>query len=1137
MLRVGGKLIVNSSWVLGLAVFFGGMPITLAAQSFYGSIVGKVTDPSGAVITGAHVMATSLGTAEKREAETDAAGTYRFVSLVPADYRLEVELGGFKRFVREPITVRVEGETRIDVVMTVGAATETVEVSTETPLLQTESGEVSDVVEGKQVQEMPLNGRNTMNLIALTPGVVAGAPSGASALNMGTHTSNGVWADYSIAGGFTGGNAMYLDGASVNLLGGNSIAFIPTQDAVQEFRIVSSGASPEFGRFGGGVINMTTKSGINQFHGTVYEYFRNNIFNANNFFSIQRSQPRPKWNQNQFGLTLGNPIVTNKVFSFFSWEGFRLLLGVPGQTNVPTQAIRNGTLTEPVGVTLHDPLQAQIGRTGCVTGSAVTGQWQINPSCFDATSSVMLNDWPLPNQPNNPASNFISTPVTGNSANQYTERVDFNLSEKQRLFARYTYWGQVDVPYNQLGNFTKNAFSHNRSHQGVIGDTYTINANSIVDLRLAYVRQFTDNQPFTLNSDLSSLGSAWAALQKQMYPVYMPGPHVLGAAGLYPFFGMEVYSQAYYNGYDLAGGLTLIKRNHNIKFGGEGRLSDAEGTPTTLNGGGNFTFLSLPFLSGDAFADFLLGVPASAAITKLSPSSTYNYYQGYYAADTWQAGPKLTLNLGLRWELPGVLAERNDKATVLLPNMTDPAANVKGALALVRSSLYPSRYIQGGRLNLFSPRLGFAYRLTETTSLRGSYSLTYYPPDLDAGVLASGSQVNSANTNWNNSPAAPFLTISNPFPSARFPNGLNSPTGRSVADLTPSLLGQTLVGPVPGQPYPWTHQWNVNIGHQFPQNWLLEAGYVGSSSQNLPTIIGLDELPSQYWSQAGAVQSNRPYGTSFTNVQNNNAHVGVSNYNSLQTKVQKRFGAGGVISGNYTYSKSLADVESPAAQGNLASAAPNTGSYIGYGPQDYANLRATEYSLSSFDVRHRAVISYVLDLPFGEGKRFARLNGVAGKLVSGWAVNGITNFQSGFPLSINQASSGNVLTSSFGAGTLRPNYVAGCSSVISGSAKNRLNEWFNTSCYTKVGSYSLGNEPRVDPKVRTDGVDNWDLSLLKTTKIRETANMQFRAEFFNTFNHPQFAAPGNAIDGANFGVVTAQFNNPRLVQFSLRINY
>ena len=1154
------SMAIAAIWLVLICV---GFVLPGGAQTFYGSLVGTVTDSSGAVVPGAQVVATNIGTNEKHDMTTDSSGLYRFVDLVPADYKLDIEAKGFKHFVQMPISVAVGTATRIDVGLQVGAATETVSVTAATPLLETESGEVGETVEGERVQQMPLNGRNTMNLLTLTPGVIAGAPNGASALNAGTHTNQSQWSDYSIGGGLAGGNVMYVDGVTLNMLGGNSIAFIPTQDAVQEFRVMSSGVSPEYGRFSGGVVNMATKTGSNAWHGSVYEYFRNNVLNANNFFNIRTGQPRPQWNQNQFGATLGNPIVKDKLFSFFSWEGFHLIFGVPGTTWVPTTGMLQGKFYHPFAAktpyAIVDPLAKQLNRTGCVTtGTDSGGQYyQISSSCYDPTAQAMLNlhYWPTANTDNvvYPITpNWVTTPATGNTANQYAERVDYHLSDKQRLFARYTYWGQVDVPYNQLENFTENSFSHNRSTQAVVGDTYSLNSTMVLDARLGYDRLFTDNQPYTLGKDLSVLGGAWPTLQTQLNPKYLPGPHInstneLGGA-IYPLNGMQPYSHATLNDYDLSLSLTKLIGHHSLKFGGELRLSDYNGVPNTLNGGGNFAFTDQTWLSGDSWADFLFGVPYTATVTKLNPSSSFNWYQGYYAYDVWQAGRKLTVNFGARWELPGSIGEKKNRIAVLLPTATDPTTGVYGTEALVNTSLYPSRWISPVRLDLFAPRLGFAYRITDSDVIRGGYGITYLPPDLAGSLLATSAQVNAANTSWTNlasgasinagTPyAGQFILLNNPFPNTVYPNGINNPLGRSaLTTWTQQLLKTGITGPVPNQPYPFQQQWDLNVGHQFQHDTLVEIGYIGASSSNLPTSVNVDQLASQYWTTALATSANTPYGTNYTSVTESNAGVGIANYDAGTIKLEKRFTSGGVISANYTYAKSLADVEAGGGSGgNNQSATPNTGSGIGYGAQNSGNLRNGEYSLASFDVRDRFVASYVLPLPFGQGKRFAHFNGVAGAAVSGWTFNGITTVQNGFPLSIAQSTKGLTLAS-FGYAP-RPNRVAGCEAALSGSGKKRLNQWFNTTCFTPVGNFALGNEPRVDPQVRADGVANWDMSLLKATKIRENLNVQFRTEFFNTFNHPQFAAPDNSVSDGSFGQVTNQANNPRLIQFSLRVDF
>jgi hypothetical protein len=343
MQQFNRRLLAGVALALTSMLMFALLSTPLQAQATYGSVLGTVTDASGAVIPGASVTLTNIGTNQKNTAQTDAAGNYRFVNLVPANYRLEVEMAGFKRMTREPIIVQVEAAVRSDAKLEVGAVTETVEVTSAAPLLQTENGTLSQVVESRTVTEMPLNGRNTMNLLALTAGVVPqGSTQGGTQTNQTDHSNPTGFNNYQIGGGISGHGAVYVDGAPLQVLFNNQIALVLTQDAVQEFRVATSNVSAEFGRFGGGVVSMASKSGTNSFHGSLYEYLRNNVLNANDFFNNRQGLKRPQWNQNQYGLTFSGPVVKDKAFFFFSWEGFKGRHGVPSSNSVPTQDMRNG---------------------------------------------------------------------------------------------------------------------------------------------------------------------------------------------------------------------------------------------------------------------------------------------------------------------------------------------------------------------------------------------------------------------------------------------------------------------------------------------------------------------------------------------------------------------------------------------------------------------------------------------------------------------------------------------------------------------------------------------------------------------------------------------------------------------------
>jgi hypothetical protein len=1122
------------------------MSVPMWGQGFYGSIVGTVTDASGAIIPGAAVTLTNIGTNEKRTAETDATGNYRFVSLVPANYRLEVEMTGFKRLTREPINVQVEATVRIDAALEVGTVTETVEVSSRAPLLQTETATLSQVVEGQQVQEMPLNGRNVMNLIALTPGVIQqGGSSGAVGLNKGTSTGSGGWGNIQIGGGAAGQSAFYIDGAPNNTQS-NLIALMPTQDAIQEFRVASNAASVEYGRFAGGVVTMTTKSGTNTFHGSAYEYLRNPVLNANQFFSNLQGAKRPNWIQNQYGATISGPVVKDKLFFFFSYEGFKARLGAPTYASVPTQDMRNGTFNKAVSMPASTPSTCYTwydanGTVVTTYNATIIKRTQINPSCFDPSAKYMMGYYyPLPTLSGS-TNNYFASPAIANNANQYNARIDYNISDKQRLFGRYTYWLTTDPGVSLFGNNVNVTDNSNGAKQYVLGDTYTFNATTILDMRVSVMRSYRDSKPASMGTDMSQFGPNYARLAPQM--TYNMNPALTFSGGSVTNVGAGAL-YAWPNIYDIAGNLTKIKGNHSLRFGGTFRLQDYNVRSNLNNPSGGFTFNTS--LVGDEFAAFLLGLPSTGEIRTATPVGVYTYYQGYYAADSWQVNRKLTLNLGVRWELAGAEAERHDRSVVLFPNTMDPVTGVRGTLPLVSSSLYPERTTQEVKYHLFAPRVGFAYRLTDNAVLRAGYGISYLPNDVDQSLAPYSTPIVSNSTSWTNSLVSGIVTgstgtvytLSNPFAS------VNQPAGRNDPNYMQKLLGQTFTAAYPYSPYPYVQQWNLSFGYQFAGDVMVEIGYAGAKGTQLPTSgmtgqfgkININQLPSQYY-YLGATLLTKPSGSTMTvgqslrpfpaynNVYNGAAFGAISSYHSAQVKLEKRFRSGGVLMANYTWAKNLGT-----AEGQNPSLDANFG-----GTQDFNNMLAGDYSLSSFDVPHRLIASYVLDLPFGKGKKFANYGGVAGVLVSGWAVNGIVTFQSGYPIAL--SAKNNNLTTYFGAGTIRPNYVANCVKEFGGKAQDRLNKWFNTACFTAPGSYSFGNEGRTDPQLRSQGVNNWDFSILKTTKIKESLNLQFRAEAFNLFNRVRFNPPAVVVDGTNFGAVTAQQNQPRLIQFSLRLNF
>ena len=811
---------------LSLFVLVGFLALALcassaSAQTFYGSVVGTTSDATGAVVPNATVTIADIKTNEKQTTTTSSSGDYRFVNLVPGTYSIDVEATGFKRFVRTPVSVQVDTATRINPAMELGAVTETVEVTAATPILQTETGSLGSEIDEKTIQETPLNGRNTLNLMALVPGVVPqGTTSGAAASNLGSSTSSAAWGNYQIGGGMPLQSAMYIDGAPLNIMNKNFTVLVPVQDVIQEFKVETSAASPEFGRFGGGVVNMTTKSGSNAFHGTVYEYVRNKDVNANYFFSKRNGSARPEFTQNQYGGTVGGPIFKNKAFFFFGYEEIAIRIGSPMLTNVPTAAMQAGVfaakITDPQGICNIQPYTGQTinGQTFPSGGYYITNLYgaglKPGTACGDPTGKVLASFYPLPNLTGNVSYNYFTTLSQGTNGHQMTGRADYDLSKKQRIFGRFTLWPLIDkapVVLPVVGAFnTAGAQTHNHTNQFAVGDTIAFSPTLLLDIRADYLRQYGDAIPPALQGgsvDQSAFGPAYAALAPFLTYKSIPFANFTGGGQLHNLFNFTFnnYNRTYYNNYHLSGGLTKILGRHTLKMGAEARLIQRDDLGNDQNSSGTFTFSS--DLGGDEYANLLMGAFDSGTITTLKAVTSFNYYKGFYIGDTWQAAPKLTLNLGLRWELPGAIAENRDNATVLLPNTVDPYTGITGTAALVNSGLYAPRTTIVPHNDLFGPRLGFAYRLTNTTAIRGGYALSYLSPDLQTGAYANNSLVTTVSTINRNSATAVNYTLSNPFPATtQYPHGIALVPGRSNSAFMLNYIGQSVSAPYPYEPHP-----------------------------------------------------------------------------------------------------------------------------------------------------------------------------------------------------------------------------------------------------------------------------------------------------------------------------------------------
>jgi hypothetical protein len=564
------------------------IPKASYGQNVYGSIAGTITDPSGAVVAGVNVTLKNLATNETHSMQTSSGGEYTFVNVLPGRYSVEAEKAGFKKIVRTPIVVEIESGLRVDIGLEVGAVNQTVEVTAEAPLLQPETSSLGQVVEQRSVTELPLNGRNPLALVALTAGVVPqGQPSAGN-----SSTGNPVGAnpfaagDFQIGGGQAGQSQILIDGVPTNGAYLNVVTVIPTQDAIEEFKVQTNNLGPEYGRFAGGVINLSTKSGTNSFHGSAYEFLRNKLLNANDFFSNAGGNPRPAFTQNQFGVNGGGPVIKDKLFFFSSYEGFRLRKGSSLTTWVPDAAERSGNFSQvgTTGTTGVLPIYDPTSSVNCVSGVAVCRpQFAGNiipTSRLDPTAQALLKYYPLPDQIGNPFGDYVESYSTGGNVNQINERGDYALSQNQRIFARYTrshVLSLPDAPFNDI--CSDRCTESTITNQAGFGYTVSFSPKTILDLHLGYTRYVYLRTPLSEGINLSQFGSAWAALAPEMTYTHIPTVCISQVPGDGRWGNGDWCSQGTGSGigahddtYSIEPVLTHLLGSHTLKFGGEYRL-------------------------------------------------------------------------------------------------------------------------------------------------------------------------------------------------------------------------------------------------------------------------------------------------------------------------------------------------------------------------------------------------------------------------------------------------------------------------------------------------------------------------------------------------------------------------------------
>jgi Carboxypeptidase regulatory-like domain len=1198
--------------------------LSLYGQSTYGTVDGAVLDSSGAAIADAQVTLTNKGTQEKRVQQTGAEGLYQFVNVFSGQYRLDVEKAGFKHFARDPVVVEVQQDTHIVATLPVGQVTETVEVTAETPLLQPETSSLGQVVEQRKANELPLNGRNIFNLITISPAAVAQGGSGGTPVGQNPFS----WGNYQVGGSFANQSAEYLDGQPLNIGYINLPIVIPTQDSVGEFKVQYNNLGPEWGKFSGGIMNFSTKSGTNAFHGEAYEFLRNKVLNSNDYFlkqsQLANGQPNkpPPYVQNQYGFNVGGPIIKNKLFFFTSWEQFRLRTGSVVTTTVPLPAFRQGDFSALLaqGIQLYDPYtvnQATGARTAYLNNKIPQAEWS------KAGTTLWDKYFIPPTDPTATVNNFTAASSSGGNNTEFVTRVDYAISDKTRLFGRFSYFGLLDLPTNPFGTgLCKDRCAEDYHTKALAIDlNHVFTSNIIGDLNISGSRFIYLRAPLLAGYDLTQLG--WPASYNSV-PDNMRTP----PTPAFPFPNDVGRSQGnsaigdHNTQYNISPSVTILHGKHSLQFGVQYELGLDNYYQTNIASGafgflGSWTAnnaLNPSATSGFAFADFLLGLGQRGPQSFVNqtegsaqvPAQTAGRqtYRAFYGTDTWHVSTKWTLNLGLRYELQGPWSDRYNRLSYWNPTVTNATvtgcqlnqttgAPIPGSPCL-GDALLVGTPPNSGRNNLpldkkeFSPRIGFAYGWNEKTVIRGGYGIFWIPNYISFGLNPDNDVINLATTPFfatQNSGLTPSATLDGsnctlagqtfgsfscatqgPFGV----NGILAPPGRNgntsafVANNGSPTLAPYL-NPKPG----YVQQYNLDIQRQLPYGFFADIAYAGAHGVHLQQYsTNINQIPDSFIATAATQynpnlanpnqnvtidqtipntmvspnatiggptitsgQFNRPY-PQYTGLNLGGYGCCGSTYNSLQATVTRRFQGGGTLLVAYTNAKLLSNTDT------LTSWLEGSTGGVGQ-VQDYNNLNG-ERSLSSQDVSQRLIISYVLDLPFGHGKKFlGGASGVEDKAVSGWGIDGVTSFQRGFPLKISWSGPATSLeAANLGVNNIRPNVVAGCSKGGSRS----LTSWFNTACFAAPPAWGYGTESRVDSSLRAAGINNWDFAVFKRTAITERFGLEFRTEFFNLFNHPHFGFPGTGFVSGNsngFGQVTSDNpdSNPRLIQFALKLKF
>jgi len=1068
------------------------------AQTYTGAISGKVVDSTGLPVPNAQVTLTGESTNTVFKTVTSESGDFVINYLMPGSYRIQFAASGFKEYVESGLQLQINQQRRVDPTLQVGQVTESVEVSASAAQVNYVSPEIGQVVDADQLINLPelatnSRGRSPFLLAKLLPGVTT---------NGNTYTNiNG----FSFAGGRRVTNEILVDGLPTTNPSDETYTLTPSPDSIQEFKVLTTPFSAEYGHTGGGVMIATSRAGTNAVHGSAYDLFRNRIFNTRDFFSP--TQSTTKYVQNDPGGTIGGPVYIPKVYDgrnkTFFFVDFNVTLASSGNIYsqlVPTDLEKSGDFSQTTSngqvVQIYDPSTTALGADGkTVTRSPFPGN-VIPANRIDPVAAQIVKFYPEPNGLFN-GNNYSVHPPSLNDNWQYLGRLDQNFSANDRGFFRFGQYSPnsnatVNIP-NKANNTTAGGWTDT---QAALSETHVFGPTLVSDFRFGWVQE--DNYSSAAGGPAPELGLKGVSLVS--FPIVSVAQMIQ--------LGSSASNHDRDRSFVINEGLTWQRGRHTIKLGGDYRRQMYNNySPGKLAGSYSFTNAFTTATPNDTktgfgLADLLLGMPASTSISINDYTYRLNINSaGAFIQDDFKITRRLTVNLGLRWEYDGPYSEANNQFASFNPAIVNHVTGNLGDVQFAGRNGAPAHF-SPNIYHDFLPRVGFAWNALPNTVLRGGYGVyrlpaigysSYGPVSqyaVSASFVSTDNNVTPAYTFANGVPAYSYNVDANGLPN--IPASLTKPTN-NVTEL--ELRDRT----------PYNQTWQIGVQHQFRGNWLAEADYVGTRGAKLPILLPLNQLPASEWGLSSNPQALRPF-PQYLNV-THLTNDGNSFYNALQTSLQRRWSSG-VLSFSYTWAKVTDDVDGPAGSSPI---------------QDVYNLRA-EHGIASYDVPHRFVAAYVYRIPLGRGSKV--LNGVpvVQDLVRGWEFSGISEFQVGLPLAATQSNGTGGFT-----GTQRPNQVA---PAALSRGDRTIAQWFNINAFAIAPPFTAGNEPRFS--FYGPGINNWDMALMRNFPYRERLNVQLRGEFYNVMNHPNFKNPNTTIGNKLYGAITSD-NGARVMEVALRI--